>query len=640
MDSKYELRLNFLPLKGKPPHFYIFRSVRNDGSSKPSENVFGFSLPLERNGDERQQYWVQFAQADGFEEYIVDAYDNIHLTRRALFEGLCAAANAELQPSKFEIPKGGFFEEIRFNFEEHEEGYEQLTIQPYFLKEKQSFGWIADFHFRVREGVPFSRRVQQLSLSLDKNFKRNLDCYLDRFNRINSYLHERRGIVDSVCLPGGTETIQTADNFALLQARRLRSKIYLFSENKSSRSQFTGLRQYGPLEPLAEAPHLLFAFRECDRQAARTLAMALQGSKHRERFSFPGFKSLFKSPLTIDANPIVLPDLSLRTFQDVLGRVKTDKKANPSVVPVFVLPEGDDNGYMEHKAIFTHEGIPTQVCTLKIISDSYALKWAIANIALQIFCKAGGKPWKVRPTSERTLIIGISQSHKIRKVEQSSRVEKYFAFSVMGDNSGLFQQLRVLGDSDNESTYLQEIRTNLKEILRNRSTEFSRVVIHSSFRLKRNEMKVIEDTVRDAQVKNSVNGCRFAVVKVNHHNRFFGANPDVNSLVPFEGTVVRLGGREYLIWFEGIFPDKQTVTQAFRGPTHVNFLRVSDEDAIADEALLQDLVNLSGANWRGFNAKSAPVSVFYCHLVADLVHDFQERGLPLPQIHDLRPWFL
>ena len=81
------------------------------------------------------------------------------------------------------------------------------------------------------------------------------------------------------------------------------------------------------------------------------------------------------------------------------------------------MPEGDDNGYLEHKAVFAHEGIPTQVCTLPVIQDENALKWAIANIALQIFCKAGGQPWKVRPTPEATLIVGISQSHKILKAD-------------------------------------------------------------------------------------------------------------------------------------------------------------------------------------------------------------------------------
>ncbi len=81
-----------------------------------------------------------------------------------------------------------------------------------------------------------------------------------------------------------------------------------------------------------------------------------------------------------------------------LVRVQQDRAKIPSVVPIFVLPDGDDNGYMNQKAIFANAGIPTQSCTLKVINDEYTLKWSIANIALQIFCKAGGQPWKVRPT--------------------------------------------------------------------------------------------------------------------------------------------------------------------------------------------------------------------------------------------------
>jgi hypothetical protein len=27
-------------------------------------------------------------------------------------------------------------------------------------------------------------------------------------------------------------------------------------------------------------------------------------------------------------------------------------------------------------------------------------------------------------------------------------------------------------------------------------------------------------------------------------------------------------------------------------------------------------------------------------LVAELVHDFHERGLPMPAVQDIRPWFL
>ena len=640
MDSRYTIKLNFLPIKGKLSPFRVFRKSRTDGEAKPDADSLGCSLPLTDDSNDRGAFWVHFAETEGFEEFTVKFDDNVHLTRRALFYSFRHSVESILQPADYEIPRDGFFEELSFNFAEYDEGHEQLTIQPYYLRQKRSFGWLVDFRFRVRKGVPFSRRIQQLSLSLDRNFKRNLDCYTDRRHKINSFLGQRRHVFDTIVLPGTSEALEVAKDFVALPARRLRSKVYLFGGNHDSRSQFSGLQQFGPLAPLERPPTLLFGFRECDRQAARTLAAALKGPKTQGRYSFPGFEALFRSPISFDANPIILADLSQSSFEEALQRVKRDGETEPSTIPVFVLPDGDDNGYMQHKAVFAHEGIPTQVCTLRIINDNYALKWAIANIALQMFCKGGGQPWKVRPTADRTLIIGISQSHKLRKEGTRTSVEKYFAFSVLSDNSGLFQQLRVLGDSDNESAYLRELKQNLQQILSDRSPDFSQVVIHTSFRLKRKEMMAIEQTVRDAATGANQKGCRFAVVKVNHRNRFFGINADVNSLVPFEGTAVNLGGGEHLVWFEGIFPDKQVVTKAFPGPTHVVFLRVSEEDAIADESLLQDLVNLSGANWRGFNAKSAPVSVFYCHLVADLVHDFQERGLPLPRVQDLRPWFL
>jgi hypothetical protein len=162
-------------------------------------------------------------------------------------------------------------------------------------------------------------------------------------------------------------------------------------------------------------------------------------------------------------------------------------------------------------------------------------------------------------------------------------------------------------------------------------------VLHTSFKLKHREMDVIQQVVKTAA---SAKKTRFAVVKVNQRNRFFGVNPAVNSFVPYEASYVRLGHREYLLWFEGVFPDNPSVKKAFPGPTHLEFLHVSDEKMIGDEQVLQDLVNLSGANWRGFNAKSAPVSIFYCHLVADLIRRFQERDLPLPEVNELRPWFL
>lgn len=642
MADSYRIHLNFLPIAGEIPAFRVYRQIRPDaaGARPEDRGIHGYSLPRSSaNLEDRASYWVSLDARDGFEEFMAQPGFNNDLTRWVIFDALCANVRAQLKPEDFWIPDHGFLPEAHLCMVRHTEGVEQLIVQPYLLKSAAKFGFLVDFHFRLAEGVPFSRRIQQLSLSLDRNFKRNLDYYVERISKITDFVKERWAVLSELKLPGQGQPVRLSREFEPLPADRLRSRVYVFGGNKESRNQFTGLRDFGPLKCVESSPRLLFIFREQDRPAARTLAVALRGAKQRERFSFPGFESLFRSPLEIDSNPVVIPDFSREAMEVALARVKRESGL---VMPVLVIPEDDDAAYLAHKAVFTHSGVSTQVCTLGVIQDESALKWATANIALQVFCKAGGQPWKVRPTatSERSLIIGISQSHKTRIESDKVKVDKHFAFSVMTDSSGLFQKIKVLGESERETDYLAQLRENLRQLLVANAKEFTRVVIHTSFKLKRQEIDAIQRVTQEAAASPDSGTTRFAVVKVNHRSRFFGGNRGVNSLVPYEATQVKLGAGEFLVWFEGILPEKLTVTKAFPGPTHLQILRVSDTKRVSEEALLQELVNLSGANWRGFNAKSAPVSVFYCHLVADVVHDFHERGLPLPGVEDLKPWFL
>ena len=538
-----------------------------------------------------------------------------------LFSCLRLATESKLHPDEYCVPKNEFVETLAFVMQHHPEGQEVLEIQPYYLGATRQHGFLADFHFRLGNEQAFNRRVQQLSLSLDRNFRRNLDYYLDRSTKITQFLQKRWAVLSTIVLPGNDQPLAIRKEFVALPAERLQSKVYVFSSGKESKSQFTGLRDHGPLLALSNPPRLLFAFRKQDIEVARRLAIALRGARDKITYNFPGFAALFKVDLDIDSNPFVLPDLSEGSMQAALDRAKCERARSPTILPVLILPDSDDNGYLEQKALFSNSEIPTQVCTTPILENPESLKWAVANIALQIFCKAGGQPWKVRPTTDRTLIIGISQSHKFRIDADKSAVERYFAFSVLTDSSGLFQKIQVLGEDTEPAGYLEKLRTTLRQVLAQSAATYRKVVIHTSFKLKHDEMDAIQETVRGAAIDNA-STCTFAVLKVNSKNRFFGTNRLVNSLVPYEATKVRLGHNEYLLWFEGIFPDKPTVTKAFPGPTHVQVLRVTDEDTSPSEQreLLQDLVNLSGANWRGFNAKSSPVSVFYCHLVADLKH--------------------
>lgn len=638
----YHIHLNFLPVS--LTGCVVYRRLCTDSQEqRPTPLATAHKLPaLSADEEKWSSYWVLLEPMDGYERFEFQPHWSADLAKRILFDCLRRSVERSLQPDQYVFPKNEFITQVSLILATHTEGHEVLVIEPYYLKASRQIGLLVDFHFNLSPTTPFSRRVQQLSLSLDKNFRRNVDYYVDRSSKVRKFVEARWSVLEGMDLPGSASPLTISKDFVSLKAERLRPKSYVFAEGKESRSQFTGLRDFGPLQRLASRPRLLFVFREQDRIPARRLALALKGLKQRGQYNFPGFNELFKTTLEIDANPIVLPDLSPASMEAALKQAIAARKPSPNILPVIVLPNGDDNGYLAQKAHFSHAGMPTQVCTLRILEDEESLKWAVANLALQIFCKAGGRPWKVRPTVERSLIIGISQSHKIRFMDEQPQVDKYFAFSVLTDSSGLFQQIKVLGDSADHNTYVSALRANLKQVLETNAGVFNRVVIHTSFKLKHEEIRAIEQTTREVADAIDKSKCRFSVIKVNHKSRFFGVNRSVNSLVPYEATKVRLGPHEYLVWFEGIYPDKPNVTKAFPGPTHLQFLRVNDErtEPSEERELLQDLVNLSGANWRGFNAKSSPVSVFYCHLVADLVHNFHDRGLPMPAVQDIQPWFL
>jgi len=456
--SIYKIHLNFLPLQNPLPKFAVYRKLQaSPQEARPHRDIMAYRLPPTPDAEQDwHSYWVSLEPVDGYERFVSEMHVNPHLTCRVLYRALVNAATDCLSQEQFHVPDNPFIREVSFVQRKYEEGNEQLEVQPYYLRSTQQFGYLVDFHFRLKPGVLFSRKVQQLSLSLDNSFKRNLDYYVDRNSKLVAFLRERQDVFSKIRMPGTDESVALANEFAALSADRLRTKNYVFFGNSESRNQFMGLREFGPLQPLENPPHLLFIFREQDRHAARLLARGLRGAGQRGRYAFPGFRALFKCDIDIDANPIVLPDLGRPAMEDALRRVKTVRESHPSMLPVLVLPT-DDDAYLIHKALFSCAEIPTQVCTLRVLQDEGSLKWAVANLALQIFCKAGGYPWKVRPAdAERTLIIGISQSHKLCRVDEQTHVEKYFAFSVMTDSSGLFQRIQVLGESEQETDYLEK----------------------------------------------------------------------------------------------------------------------------------------------------------------------------------------
>ncbi len=627
--------LNFFPLETEQFTITLYRFPYVEGERPSAGDEEAVRRNLEIEG-ERDLYWTLFQRIEHGTETVCEPFDNVFVTIDALRLALIQSGSEKLGPGQFYVTKG-FRKRVEITTEEYREGKQVISLEPYLLRSRRQFGFLADFRFHPTEEYRGTRRALQLSLSLDKSGRRNLNYYADRYAHLATFMKEFHEVISPVNLPGG-HPVQVARQLVELPPDKLDVKKYVVGSNRESSSQFMGVKQGGPLEQCPQKAHLYFLFKEEDRPLSRELFRALRGDTFH---TFSGMERMFHLPITQDSvSGSALADFGDDEIQRVRDRVVSDA-AGRYVVPVFLTPfskhdEPEENAaYWKLKHAFLSERIPIQVVASKTVANREQLKWSAAGIGLQIFAKLGGTPWKVSPRTERCLIVGIGQAHR----EVNKRIERYFAYSVLTDSSGVFEEVRVLGEDQEEDRYIESFSANLRKIFADYSDRFSSFVVHSTFAIRRNELERIASALLEKEEQSETGS--FVSLKFNDRKGLFGFAVDHNSRVPYESTMLPLARNEFLVWFEGLQYGKSTVRELVGRPLHVEFTYPLDGlNRDQKRAHLQDAINLSGANWRGFNAKSLPVSVYYAQIIAKYLREFERYRLPALDVNILTPWFL
>ena len=647
MSSNKLIALNFLPLTTQDFSFVIYRKkYKGEKSIGAYADCLRKNLPFDSSIDinaraNRADYWISFTQMEGFEQFICKQDYNHWLTLDYVFRSLKKKCKANLPDLDYVLPEKNLRRFITFVLKSHKEGKETVWLEPYYLKSARQFGFLIDFEFKKYQSEPFSRKVQQLSLSLDKSFRSNRNFYIDRYVKIEDFLRIYYTKIFPVSLEDGV-SLNIRKSLYELPADKLDVKKYIFANGAEMNSQFNGVKEYGPLEPVVKRVSFCFICRKQDTDFAQLLLRALRGDTFKT--TFPGMDRVFDVP--IERGLIKgksLEEFNRTNLEEVVKYIRAEGD-NLITFPIIIIPSKNDERssrmYYLAKYLFINESIPLQVVTLDTLKSMDTLKWSIANIGLQIFAKLGGQPWKVKSDTENCLIIGVGQAHKQVKTVDGSQVEKYFAYSVLTDSSGIYLDLEVLGKSSNKQTYINQLKENLKRIISTHRKAFSKFVIHTPFKIKGYELDSIKESIESIKDEDQNKDIEFVVMKVNTHNKFFGYDLKSNSMVPFESSYLKLSQKEYLVWFEGLQYHNPNVYRRFSGPTHIEFYYSSRDLDGTEKSYLQGALNLSGANWRGFNAKSLPVSILYCQLVAKFIKEFNTLGHTDYEINNLKPWFL
>lgn len=407
---------------------------------------------------------------------------------------------------------------------------------------------------------------------------------------------------------------------------------------------FQGLRKYGAysLEGFKHAPRVLLAYPSASHAKAEGFSEKLLSGSG----TYPGFARLFG--ISPDRVPVMEYErLSSGYDGRDTGKLTTalnhwaakDRPADPDLA-IVIVPRTDrwetDSPYYVAKEFFASRAIPTQMVTEDLLNDTGRLGWSLANIALAGFAKLGGVPWVVDARGhDSDLVVGVGRAD-INDGAGGRRRTFGYAVAFASDGSFLATHSRPpsADDRDYEQRLTEVIQCALEE---GRAADMptERVVIHLARRTGIREVRAAQAAIEQA----GMNHLPTAFLRIDDSSLFEFIDGNNQRNAPPKGLTLRLTERRALIQVEGITP---------YGPARRPLLIELDERSTVPSDKFGELVlqvfKLGHANWRGFNARSKPVTLYYGERLAEIVGYMNQRGEwdPASMAPELRrrPWFL
>jgi len=618
-----QIKFSFLPLVNSDFTFQVYRRAV-DGLKL--ENEYKYSLPITSGqADIRDEFFVSFTENEGSTSYSCHSRDNNSLTQKWLIYQLENKTSSVLSSNDFFVG-GRFIPRISYVINRTDYGSQVIDVEPYFLRKTQEFGFTVDFRFAANEKGKHTIHEKKLSLSLSQDGQKNRNKYADKLRLVSGFISSTIPTLFPI------DGVDVAHQLKSLPCRILNEKEYVFGGGNIDSNQFSGLTKYQPLIQPSKEPLYVFIFQKNRINISREIWKALNGEAYD---TFSGMTKMFGVDFSNNnVKTIQVDDFSEASLSSIETQLDgfISQYSNSQIVGIFAGIHKDFDfsetysPYYIVKNMFLRKGLAVQAITIEQVQKRDGLKWSISGIGLQLFVKLGGTPWKVVPQNDNCLIFGISSAH-IRGEDKN--IQKYYAYSVCFDSSGLYKQLDILSESDTETTYLTNLKTKIAETLNSKmASGITKCAIHIPFKLRKEEMQCIRNCITD--FRSTRGDIEVVFIKINVDNRFFGYS-NYNSKIPLSGSYIELSDTDFLVWFEGLQQGKgNSITpQSVTNPVHVEFLDCSGLPTENVKSYLQDIINLSGANWRGYNAKHTPVSVYYPRLIAKFIGKFDQYDLSL-----------
>ncbi len=411
------------------------------------------------------------------------------------------------------------------------------------------------------------------------------------------------------------------------KARQLSLPECVFGDGSQANAdeRYKALRRRRPFDnsEVVSNPTILFVFPDEYQVSANKLFKALKNGNNQ----FPGIESLFGVPLAnssvrrvsnrFSVSGMSASEAALRYEAAIQDQLSKDSNIDFAIVICDKTPRFDfKTPYYASKINLAASGVASQIVTLDLLKNESQLDWSLANIALQIFVKLGGHPWFVKPSpGGGDIVIGIGRSEREHSNGSKSR---FVGFTTCYTSGGLFKSVEIFKPQRGMSDYLDALQGSiegaLQTVISQDADPVRFLVLHVSKKFGRSEHERLEAALKSVESKIAI---QYVVLRVTEDHPFVALDRSHSSFAPQSGLSIELDTKDRLLVLEGR-PAYGDMRKPASSPLWVTLQQSNTGDTTLD-ALVQQIYELSVANWRGFNARAKPITIHYSELVADIL---------------------
>lgn len=344
---------------------------------------------------------------------------------------------------------------------------------------------------------------------------------------------------------------------------------------------------------------------------------------------FGGFEQWFRTRVSFDYEGPLLNEDVEKFKQTVSEVVQKDCDL------VFVLTtQRSKSLYRESKAILLGNGIPCQFVLAGKLQDANQRPWILANLALASYAKVGGTPWVVADVGKRSeLVMGVSRA-------QDENKKYVVGFVTLFNQDGDFLFWHSKTPVVEWDRYVEGLGEMVVEAFSEYVGQYGvpgSLVIHFHKRPGYRELEAVNGALQ--RIGQNV---PYALLHLNEYSNYRLFDTSHSTYVPPTGLKVDLGQRQTLLLLDGREGDRRNRV-GVPNVLEITMDRRSTMPFSEFPRLVRQIHQFAKVNWRGFNARSAPVTINYSYLISRLILEIGiNNWSPIVAAGKLRDkaWFL